>query len=134
MKISKKAKNVFESTRFYYLFCKCMCLLFITIGQDASGKYYAVTTKFDKIRLIFGILVGIWNFYIYLGINVNSSRAIIFEIGMNACTKWQITSPFLIMIGTYFYRFEYFEAIKNLNWIDRKVKLVLKKYLGIVLI
>jgi hypothetical protein len=118
-----KAKNVFESSKFCYVFCKLSNLLFITIKQDARGEYYAVTTRLDKIRFICGILIGIWN---YIDNNtkteaVESNRTIIFGIAMFIYTKYQLFIPLIVTFENFFYRYEYFNIVKNLQWIDRKV-------------
>jgi hypothetical protein len=117
-----KAKNVFESSKLCCFFCKLLNFNFITIEGSARGGYSARTSRLDKIRFILGVFVISWNFIESFGLSSNSdARAIIFEIGMTMCSKWQILLGLYVMIGTFHYRFEYFKVISGLHWIDRKV-------------
>ncbi|KAG5685016.1 hypothetical protein PVAND_014219 [Polypedilum vanderplanki] len=118
--MKRKAKNIFESSKYCYIALKITNLLFITVKQDEIGKYYAETTKFDLLRFICGILVGIWYIFDNSGSKLgDSQRAIIFEIALFLCSKYEYVMPFCVMTGTFYYRFEYFKIIKNLNWIDQ---------------
>jgi hypothetical protein len=118
----RKAKNIFQSSKFCYFLCKITNILFVTIRRDASGKYYAVTTRLDVFRFICGLCVGVWNYIDNTGTTLGSSnRSIIFEIGMFLCSKYQFVLAFAVMIGTFFYRYEFFKILKNLHWIDQKV-------------
>jgi hypothetical protein len=118
-----RTKNVFESSIFCYIFCKLSNLLFITIKRDSSGRYYAETTRLDKIRFFFGLLIGIWyNLYFTETDKVESNRAIIFEIAIFLSSKFHFSAQFMIMVGTFLYRNEYFDIVQNLHWIDTKVR------------
>lgn len=116
-----KATNVFESNKFNYILCKILSFLFITIKTNGRN-FYHVTTKFDKFRFIFVVMLIFGNFYLISQINLKSSvRSVILEIGLFISANIQSAAPLLLMIGTFYYRNEYFNVLKNLNWIDKEV-------------
>lgn len=122
---STKAKNIFESSNFCLSLLKWLNLLFITIkSTNSSGNFYAVTTKFDLFHLFVWIIFGLWFCADILSMSVvHSSRSIIFEIGISLSSKSQCLQPFCVSVGTLLYRHEIFNALKDIYWIDQKVKL-----------
>jgi hypothetical protein len=116
---TRKARNVFESSGFCYLFCKFVYLLFITVGRDEKGKFYSVTTRMDKINFAIGIAFFVVNLIFNTNIIVDHSS--IFEIGMLMSFKWSYALPLFVMIGTFYYRHEFFYVLMHFHWIDVKV-------------
>jgi hypothetical protein len=116
---AKRVRNVFESGKFCYFYCKAVCLLCITIKKE-QGRFHAATTKLDKLSFFIGMLTWILNLIFNTKIKVNHSS--IFEIGMLLCCKWSYALPIFVMTGTYLYRYEFFHIVKNFHWIDTKVR------------
>ena len=120
-----RAKNVFDSNKFCYLFSRAINFVFVTIvgGKDGISRGY--TSKWDVLKLILGLFFGFLFIYDLMSTSLQpQKRSIIFEITMSLSGKIQGFTPPMIMLQVFYFRYDYLKIFMNIDWIDRKVKLL----------
>lgn len=121
----KKAKNVFESSRFAYYSNKVFCNLFITFYADNSGQelYHAVTTSLDVLIFISSMALSAMAYLEMSKMPLKrSSRSIILEMSFLFNSNLRMMQPFFVIFVSFWNRRAYFELLKLFHLIDLKVR------------
>lgn len=120
---SSTTKNIFNANKLTFLVSKIINFNFISIKSDLGGKYYAVSSHWDKLSCFVGIFFGVWLFLKMINspFDSNSTRSLIFEIITVMNSKIEGIHVTLILIQAFYFRHKYFLIYSDLHWIDQKV-------------
>lgn len=120
----KQAKNIFEALFFSTLWSKVIGFNFITIYKNKSTNYSYATNFLDFLRffawIIFSFSLAMDN--LRNPFDPNSNRSFIFEFLVALNGKFGAFRAGFELMLIFFFRHEYFSILKNINWIDEKVK------------
>ena len=116
-------ENIFHTNSFCYCFAKLINFNFVTIVYQKSGVYTCHTNISDKMRLAVGVAFYCWIFYdsILKSKFSTTKRSIIFDLGSLVYGKAQLLLPVISISQIYYFRFEYFNILQNLDQIDKNV-------------
>lgn len=117
-------KDVFEANKFSNLLADVAGYKFITIKKNKFGKYFAFTSNLDVLKMLLFMILLIWLFFDLLGTSLDkqAKRSLIFEIIVLLNGKIQGNHPTVVMIFAFLFRYKYFKIIRNIHWIDSKVR------------
>lgn len=122
--MEERCENIFEASKKCSSIAKILGGNFITVEKDKNEKYFAYTSLYDILRVLFGMTFGILLFreVARSTSEKDADRSIIFEIIISINSKMETIQPALVIITTYRFRFLYFSIKKDFMWIDEKVR------------
>lgn len=118
----KSSIHIFDSFKFCYRVNKLSGYLFFSIRKD-SGRFYSTTTPWDVILFITSLTIKSYSLAIIFKLPlIISSRSIMIQIGIFMYLKAVVFHPMILILMNFYNRHEMFKIIKNLEWIDEKVR------------